>query len=73
MYKSDMYPYQSFSHIKNVFEADVSDEFPQYKTVPAVECILNEGEILHIPKDWYHHVVSQTAVSISVNYFYQIQ
>jgi len=31
---------------------------------------LEEGEILYLPAFWWHHVVTETAVSLSLNYWY---
>lgn len=32
------------------------EKFPLYANAKPVECILNQGEIIHIPPDWWHQI-----------------
>jgi lysine-specific demethylase 8 len=48
---------------------NVSDEFPEFKNAKYVECTLQPGEILFIPKLFWHYVESQS-VSFSVSYWF---
>lgn len=36
------------------------------------EFSLNEGEILYIPSFWWHHVTTESCVSLSINYWYHV-
>lgn len=39
----------------DAFNPDL-ERFPLYKNANPVECTLNQGEIIYIPPDWWHHV-----------------
>ena len=43
------------------------DKFPHFRDATAYECVLNPGELLFIPRRWWHHVVALDK-SITVNY-----
>jgi hypothetical protein len=47
-----------------------ADDYPQYKDAKYIEIELKEGEILFIPKLWWHHVET-IEPSISVNFWFQ--
>ncbi|MDF5719758.1 MAG: cupin-like domain-containing protein [Rhizonema sp. PD37] len=39
----------------DAFNPDL-EKFPLYANAKPIECTLNEGEIINIPPDWWHHV-----------------
>ncbi|RZF49089.1 hypothetical protein LSTR_LSTR008375 [Laodelphax striatellus] len=60
--------------LNNTAQVDPEDpdykRFPNYKDVPALETILNPGEMLYIPPTWWHHVRSLD-VSFSVSFWWE--
>lgn len=43
-------------------------KFPLYANAKPVECILNQGEMLYIPSDWWHHVINlENTISLAIN------
>lgn len=42
------------------------NKFPNFKKIKYLECIVEEGDILYIPKNWWHYVNSLTC-SFSVS------
>eukprot|EP01114_Cavostelium_apophysatum_P016581 TRINITY_DN4753_c0_g1_i1.p1 TRINITY_DN4753_c0_g1~~TRINITY_DN4753_c0_g1_i1.p1 ORF type:complete len:369 (-),score=90.59 TRINITY_DN4753_c0_g1_i1:240-1346(-) len=46
------------------------DQFPQFKNAKFIEIDLKGGEMLFIPKLWWHHVVTEEP-SVSVNFWFQ--
>ncbi|KAI7901102.1 uncharacterized protein BX663DRAFT_437706 [Cokeromyces recurvatus] len=55
----------------NTSQVDVEDvneeQFPLFKEVNYVECVLKEGEVLYIPPKWWHFVKSlETSFSVSL-------
>ena len=43
-------------------------KFPLYANAKPVECILNQGEMLYIPSDWWHHVKNlENTISLAIN------
>lgn len=52
----------------NVLEPDLSCH-PSFATVPYVECMLVKGEMLYIPRRWWHFVWAQTA-SLSISFWF---
>lgn len=59
----------------NVSQVDVEDpdlkRFPLFRDVKVLECVVHPGDILFIPKGWWHHVRSLTT-SFSVNFWMDI-
>ena len=37
----------------------------------AAELTLHEGEMLYIPRRWWHHIITLSDVSLSLNYWYE--
>ncbi|PRP88691.1 lysine-specific demethylase 8-like [Planoprotostelium fungivorum] len=58
--------------MKNSSGVDVEDpdeeKFPKFRDAQYVECVLKEGEMLFIPKKWWHYVRS-LSVSFSVSFW----
>jgi hypothetical protein len=44
--------------------------FPNFRDVQGFRCVLAPGEVLYLPKDWWHQVRLWTA-SISVNFWWE--
>jgi len=43
-------------------------KFPMYANAKPVECILNQGEMLYIPSDWWHHLKNlENTITLSLN------
>jgi len=59
----------------NVSEVDVENpdyvRFPLFRKVNVLECVVYPGDILFIPKGWWHHVRS-LSTSFSVNFWVDI-
>ena len=51
----------------DIYEPDLN-LYPNFGNAPEpLECVLHPGDILYIPKRWWHHVTSlDTAVSVNV-------
>lgn len=58
-------------HVQVDVNAPDPDSFPLFMRVPYSECTLNEGDILYIPRRWWHFVRAETP-SISVNYWWTV-
>jgi lysine-specific demethylase 8 len=69
-----IYPFTTMV-LRNTSQVDVNapdpDSFPLFMRVPYSECTLNEGDILYIPRRWWHFVRAETP-SISVNYWWTV-
>jgi lysine-specific demethylase 8 len=68
---TDLYPYSSFSRMpqhSRVSNYDAPDlaAFPRFRDVPAVELVLEPGQMLYIPPMWWHFVTSLDP-SVSIN------
>lgn len=50
-------------------DPEAVDKYPDFKLASPIRCNVQAGEILYIPAMWYHRV-SQTCLTISVNYWY---
>lgn len=43
-------------------------KFPLYANAKPVECILNKGEMLYIPPDWWHHLKNlENTIGLAIN------
>ncbi|KAI9306686.1 hypothetical protein BJ944DRAFT_159446 [Cunninghamella echinulata] len=66
-----LYPYDGI--MSNTSQIDIDDpdlvQFPLFKNVNYIECILNPGEMLYIPPKWWHYVRSLDA-SFSVSFWF---
>jgi peptidyl-lysine (3S)-dioxygenase / protease len=51
------------------FMSNVS-KYPLYQLASPIHCTVKAGEVLYLPAMWYHRV-SQTCLTISVNYWYE--
>jgi hypothetical protein len=61
------------------FASNVDPENPDYDTYPLFrnvgsdfDFLLNEGEMLYLPPFWWHSIISETNVCISINYWYDL-
>lgn len=50
----------------------IIDKVPKFKYASPLYCTLKKGEVLYIPAMWYHRV-SQTCVTIAVNYWFDMK
>eukprot|EP01038_Epipyxis_sp_PR26KG_P014938 gene14938-20094_t len=50
-------------------DPDVLKKYPDFVNCHPIHCKLKQGDILYIPAMWYHRV-SQTKLTIAVNYWY---
>jgi [protein]-arginine 3-hydroxylase / protease len=61
--------------VLHVVQVDVNapdpESVPLFMRVPYSECTLKEGDILYIPRRWWHFVRAETP-SISVNYWWTV-
>lgn len=49
------------------------DRFPKFKDVPAMNCTINEGDVLYMPSFWWHEVQSSSSKeqrNLAVNFWY---
>ena len=44
--------------------------FPEFATLPFVECVLEPGQMLYVPPQWWHYVKALT-ISFSVSFWWQ--
>ena len=58
-----LYPHASGPHT-NTSQVDVDavdhDRFPKFRSAPYYECVLEAGELLYIPRFWWHYVRAET-------------
>ena len=48
-------------------------KFPLFRRATAYECVLEPGELLFIPSDWWHHVVAlDKSITVSYNFFNRV-
>ncbi|KAI9101767.1 hypothetical protein DFS34DRAFT_647554 [Phlyctochytrium arcticum] len=68
-----LYPFDSQSMLSNTSQvnAEAPDEqkFPLFASAPFLECMLEPGDLLYIPKGWWHYVRS-LSVSFSVSFWF---
>ncbi|WP_394843874.1 cupin-like domain-containing protein [Pendulispora brunnea] len=62
---------RNWSSIRNVFNPDY-ERFPRLAEAICHEVILDEGEMLFIPKFWWHAVEHVVDMTISVNFFLRV-
>lgn len=63
-----LYPHEGM--LQNTSQVDVENadgaEYPKFAQAPYMECLLESGEMLFIPKRWWHYVRSlETSFSVS--------
>lgn len=47
------------------------DRYPRFQEAQvAAELTLHEGEMLYIPRRWWHHIITLSELSLSINYWY---
>jgi hypothetical protein len=67
----DVYPRRPWSGVPNFSRVDAErpddPEFPRFARVPRLTCVVEPGEMLYIPRLWWHHVRSlETTASINL-------
>ncbi|KAI5082355.1 hypothetical protein GOP47_0002098 [Adiantum capillus-veneris] len=68
-----LYPFKSNLYLRNTSEVDIDakdafQRWPDLQNAEYLECILNAGEMLFIPKKWWHYVKSRE-VSLSFSFW----
>ena len=67
-----LYPHEE-RMLFNTSRVDVMNpdltQFPLMKDIPYLECVLNEGDMLYLPPQWWHYVQSLTT-SFSVSWWW---
>lgn len=70
-YHQHLYPFTNMA-LRNTSQVDVADVdatmFPLFNQVPWFDVTLQEGEMLYIPRKWFHFVQARTP-SLSVSYW----
>ena len=68
-----VYPHEN-NILDNTSQVDVEDwdekKFPKFGEAAYYECILKEGEMLYIPRKWWHYIRS-LSVSFSVSFWWK--
>ena len=68
-----LYPHSEESLLSNSSQLDVENpdysEFPEHRKAQPLDCVLERGEMLFIPKGWWHFVKSLTP-SFSVSFWW---
>lgn len=70
--KSNKYMYPSSNYILGAVTSQVDinhfdeEKFPKFKKAPFITALLEPGDVLYVPKNWWHYVQSmETSISIS--------
>ncbi|BDA44466.1 Bifunctional peptidase and arginyl-hydroxylase JMJD5 [Coccomyxa sp. Obi] len=67
-----LYPFAN-PFLRNTSQVDVLspdlDRHPMFASVPYLECTLRPGDMLYIPRKWWHSVWARTA-SLSISYWW---
>ncbi|MCO5600376.1 hypothetical protein L7F22_054487 [Adiantum nelumboides] len=68
-----LYPFKTNLYLRNTSEVDIDakdafQRWPDLRNTKYFECILNAGEMLFIPKKWWHYVKSRE-VSLSFSFW----
>ncbi|KAI9005876.1 hypothetical protein BC832DRAFT_531174 [Gaertneriomyces semiglobifer] len=70
---SKLYPHMEGTMLSNTSEVDVEHpdllKYPLFASAQCVECIVEPGDLLYIPRGWWHHVRS-LSISFSVSFWY---
>lgn len=70
-----LYPFPTTSQIPFLGQVDIDnpdyDKFPRLKDARSMEAILNPGDMIFIPLNWWHQVYS-LSMSTSVNFWYPL-
>jgi hypothetical protein len=49
------------------------EKFPGFRNATAYECVLGPGELLFIPRRWWHHVVAlEKSITVNYNFFNRV-
>ena len=62
-------PFVSWIPIDPLYPDECIAKYPPFKYATPIYCTVKAGELLYIPSMWYHRV-SQTCLTIAVNYWY---
>jgi hypothetical protein len=70
-YRREVYPRPPWSSAPNFTRVDPErpddPRFPRFASVPKLTCVVGPGEVLYIPRLWWHHVRSlDTTLSINL-------
>jgi Cupin-like domain len=69
-----LYPFPETSRIPHLAQIDIDnpdfDKFPKSKYAASIEATVNAGDMIFIPRYWWHQVYS-VSTSISVNFWYK--
>jgi len=70
-----LYPFnESQTHFSSV-DIDEPDyvKFPLLKNAEPTECIVNGGDMLYVPSNWWHQVYSTGSPNLAMNFWYERQ
>ncbi|KAI8919278.1 hypothetical protein DFJ77DRAFT_427481 [Powellomyces hirtus] len=72
-YSRNVYPHDDASMMSNTSRVDVEapdvNAFPDFPATPYLECIVEPGDLLFIPRGWWHYVRS-LELSFSVSFWF---
>jgi hypothetical protein len=72
---SSLYPGRDGAEFASQIDMSAPDleKFPRFRDSTAyARLVLAEGEMLYLPAFWWHHVVTDSDVSLSINYWYHL-
>ncbi|CAL5218404.1 g80 [Coccomyxa viridis] len=71
-YASKLHPFPN-PFLRNTSQVDVLDpevnRFPGFEAVPYLQCWLRQGQMLYIPRKWWHFVQAASS-SLSISYWW---
>jgi hypothetical protein len=70
---SNLYPGLEGEQWASQIDMDAFDltQYPKFREAKvAAELTLEEGEMLYIPRRWWHHIITLSEMSLSINYWY---
>eukprot|EP00943_MAST-04B_sp_MAST-4B-sp1_P008815 g8815.t1 len=67
----DAIDFDRFSNLKNILCNDGKSNTCKDKLYHGYKCTLKPGDVLYIPKYWWHHITNSKNISIAINFWFK--